>query len=275
MSSAGEAAWARSVLFVPGSRPDRFEKAATSGADLVIVDLEDAVSPTEKVRAREAAQQWLKAGGQGGVRVNGAGTEWHAGDVDALASLPGLRAVMVPRAEDPQALAAIHRTMGHPVQLVALVETAMGLTRVAELARCEGVVRLAFGHLDFAEDIGSDTGEVAMLYARSAIVVASRSAGLYGPIDGVTTALDDPARAGADARYASTLGFAGKLCVHPTQVATVNAAFSPDPAQIAWARRILAVSGGRGNAVRIDGHMVDAPLVRRAVAICARASHSR
>ena len=130
--------------------------------------------------------------------------------------------------------------------------------------------RLAFGHLDFAADIGSSIEDEAMLMARSCLVVASRAAGLPGPVDGPTTALDDPALSGADAARARGLGFAGKLCIHPRQVDAVNPAFTPDKGEIAWAHRIIDASVA-GGAVRLDGHMVDAPVILRARSILARA----
>jgi len=259
------------LLFVPADRPERYAKAAATAADLVIVDLEDAVPRENKPSARGAVAHWLAGGGSAAVRVNGARSPYHVQDVQALAGLPGLQAVVAPMADDPGAMAALHERLGPDVEIVALVETALGVIRAVELAGVSGVSRLAFGHLDFAADIASSVRDEAMLMARSSLVLASRAAGLPGPVDGVTTALDDPALAGADAARARSLGFAGKLCIHPTQVDIVNAAFSPSDEDIVWARRILEASAG-GGAVRVDGHMVDAPVVQRARAMLARAT---
>lgn len=261
---------ARSLLFVPGNRPARFAKAAATAADLVIVDLEDAVPQDKKAGARDAVRQWLCADGRSAVRVNGTRTVHYQQDVAALAGLPGLSTVVVPMAEDPGALAALHQKLGADVEIVALIETALGLVRAFELASTPGVSRLAFGHLDFAADIDSSTEDEAMLMARSSLVVASRAAGLPGPVDGVTTALDDPAVSGVDAARARRLGFAGKLCIHPSQVEAVNTAFSPTMEEVAWAHRIVEASTA-GGVVRVDGHMVDAPVILRAQAILARA----
>jgi citrate lyase subunit beta/citryl-CoA lyase len=261
---------ARTLLFVPGNRPDRFAKAAATAADLVIVDLEDAVPEEEKSTARAAVAQWLSEDGRAAVRVNATKSAHYEPDVSALAGLPGLQAVVVPMADDPVALSALHRRLGPDVEIVALIETALGVVRAVELASAPGVGRLAFGHLDFAADIDSSIGDEAMLMARSTLVVASRAAGLPGPVDGVTTALDDPAQSGADAVRARGLGFSGKLCIHPKQVDAVNAAFSPSPDEIAWAHRVTEASTARG-AVRVDGHMVDAPVILKAQAILARA----
>ena len=261
---------ARTLLFVPGDRPERFAKAAATAADLVIVDLEDAVPEENKAAARDAVVQWLSADGRAAVRVNGTKSVHYQQDVTALAGLPGLQAVVVPMADDPAALAVLHQRLGRHVEIVALIETALGVVRAVEIASTPGVNRLAFGHLDFAVDIGSSIEDEAMLMARSSLVVASRAAGLPGPVDGVTTALDDPAVAGADAIRARGLGFAGKLCIHPTQVDVINAAFSPSRAELAWAHRVIKVSTA-GGAVRLDGHMVDAPVILKARAILARA----
>ena len=261
---------ARSLLFVPGNRPERFTKAAASAADLVIVDLEDAVPEQDKQAARDAVAAWLSAGGRAAVRVNGTKSVYYQQDVAALAGLPGLAAIVVPMADDPAALTALHQQLGAGVQIVALIETAQGIVRAVELASAPGVSRLAFGHLDFAADIDSCIEDDAMLMARSFLVIASRAAGLPGPVDGVTTALDDPAVSGADAARARALGFAGKLCIHPSQVGAVNAAFSPKVDEIAWARRIIEASTA-GGVVRVDGHMVDAPVILKAQAILARA----
>ena len=265
---------ARSLLFVPGDRPDRYAKAAATAADLVIIDLEDAVPEEHKSLARDAAARWLAAGGSAAVRVNGTTSTHHDQDVQALSGLPGLQAVVAPMSEDPDALTALHERLGPDVEILALVETALGVLRAVQIATTPGVSRLAFGNLDFAADISASPNDEAMLLARSSLVLASRAAGLPGPVDGVTTALDNPALARADATRAHGLGFAGKLCIHPTQVDSVNAAFTPSDQDLTWARRILQALDG-GGAARVDGHMVDAPVAHRARAILARAGEGR
>lgn len=268
---------ARTLLFVPGTRPDRFAKAAASGADLVVVDLEDAVAQADKETARQAVADWLgdadgtmasdadgtSAHGRAAVRVNAIGTDHHDADLAALVGRPGLLAVVVPMAQDPTGLAALVRLLGQEVPVVALVETAIGLHRVHDLAAVPGVRRLAFGHLDLAADLGSDTADTSMLMARSTLVLASRVAGLPGPIDGTTTSLDDPEAAAGDARRARALGFTGKLCIHPSQVGPVNAAFRPSGDELAWAHRVLEAAQA-GGVARVDGQMVDAPVIVRA-----------
>lgn len=261
---------ARSWLFVPGHRGDRFAKAAASGADIVVCDLEDAVAADAKASARAEVTRWLDEGGAACVRLNVHGTPFYDADVSALSGVRGLRAVMLPKAEDARVLVELGDALGPDTPVVALVETALGLHRVHDLASVPCVARLAFGSLDFALDVGAEHAPTSMLFARSSLVVASRAAGMAAPIDGVTVALDDPSVAAADAGAAARLGFGGKLCIHPRQVSAVNAAFSPSEEDVRCARRILdgVTDDGAG---RLDGQMVDRPVVERARLILRRA----
>lgn len=270
---ASPVAGARSLLFVPATRPDRFAKAAASGADLVILDLEDAVPEVEKGTARQQVVEWLTTGGRAAVRVNPAGSPHHDADVTALAGAPGLVAAVLPMAASTEALARTHTELGPDVALIPQVETAAGLVRAVDLAAAPGVVRLAFGHLDFAVDIDAAPEPDTLAYARSGLVVASRAAGLPGPVDSVTTDLDDERAAHTDAVAARRLGFTGKLCIHPRQVAAVNAAMSPTETEVSWAERVLAAA--TTGVVRVDGQMVDAPVVARAERIVTRAGSTR
>lgn len=262
---------ARSLLFVPGDREERFAKAAASGADGVICDLEDAVSEDHKVQARHAVARWLGDGGVASVRVNAVNTPHFTRDLAALKWLPGLRGVVVPKADDPAALATVHQELGPEMAIIALIETALGVVRATEIASTPGVVRLAFGALDFAADVGCSDDDRALLPVRSTLVVVSRATNIASPVDGVTTDLDDDAAAGVDARAARRLGFSGKLCIHPRQIAAVNAAFSPTQDELAWARRILEQGAG-GGVVRVDSQMVDQPVITRARDILRRSA---
>ena len=254
---------ARSLLFVPGDRPDRFEKAAASGADAVICDLEDAVAPEHKTIARQNVAEWLSRGGMAYVRVNATDSPYFDADGAALANLPGLRGVVVPKATEPASLAALGTALGTAVRIVALIESALGLHRAYEIASTPGVARLAFGSIDFALDTGATEDDLSLLYARSALVVASRAANLSAPIDGVTTALDDVDLVGVDATKGRRLGFGGKLCVHPRQVPAVNEAFTPTDDEVRWARQIVNNTTDN-RASRVDGLMVDKPIADRA-----------
>lgn len=270
---ARSASW----LFVPGSRPERFDKAARAGADQVIVDLEDAVAPARKAAARDEVARWLSRGGAAWVRVNACRTPWHERDLSVLAGCAGLRGVMVPKAEDPAALGRIARELRPGTPIIALVETAVGVRDAAAVAACPAVSGLAFGSIDLALDIDAAETDEALLFARSAAVIAARAASLPAPIDGVTVETTDTALIRRDAARARSLGFGGKLCIHPAQVEPVNAAFSPDPADVEWARRVLAAASehGAGEAVEaafdLDGRMIDRPVIERARRIVARA----
>jgi citrate lyase subunit beta/citryl-CoA lyase len=261
---------ARSWLFVPGNRSDRFAKAAASGADIVVCDLEDAVPADAKASSRAEVARWLNESGVACVRINAHGTPFYDADVAALLGMPGLRAVMVPKAEDPRALAELNDALGPQTAVVALVETALGMHRAYDVATARGVARLAFGSIDFALDVGAEEAQTPMLFARSSLVVASRAAGIAAPVDGVTVALDAPALVEADAATAVSLGFGGKLCIHPRQVSAVNAAFRPSKEDVRRARRILdsVTDGGAG---RLDGKMVDRPVVERSRLVLHRA----
>ncbi|MBW8801395.1 MAG: CoA ester lyase [Streptomyces sp.] len=259
---------ARSFLFVPGDQPARFDKAVDSGADLVVIDLEDAVEGDRKDSARASAVEWLSRGGRACVRINDASSPLYGTDLDALAGAPGLIAVMLPKADSPKSSTAAAERAGVP--LIALIESAVGMVRVHDIARTPAVARLAFGHLDYALDLGAGAGWSAMLHARSSLVLASRAAALPGPVDGVTTALDDAETLDRDLRRARETGFTAKLLVHPKQVPVTHAAFRPDEEAVRWARRVVESATG-SSAVRVDGHMVDAPVLARARAILHRA----
>ncbi len=260
----------RSYLFVPADRPERISKALASGADAVIVDLEDAVAPSAKAAARDALSAWLDSPGAAPValRINAVGTPWHADDV-RLAAHPAVAALVVPKAEDAallQALAASHKP------LLPLVETAAGFDAVRHLAAVQGVQRLLFGSIDFQADLGIEGDDDALLFFRSQLVLVSRRAGLDSPVDGVTTAIDDNAAVVHDTARARRLGFGAKLCIHPRQVAAVNHGFTPSAAEIGWAQRVLAATAASASgALTVDGKMVDAPVLLRAQALLRRA----
>ena len=250
-------------LFVPAARPERFAKAAASGTDGVILDLEDAVSVADKDSAR-ASLRCDFTGLAVMVRINGVGTPWHEADLRAARELP-VAAVVLPKSEDPEAVATVVSVLeGCPV--IALIETARGLASARAIAALTGVERLAFGSIDFCADLGCAHSREALLPVRMEVVLASRLAGIAPPIDGVTVQLDDPATAYADAVHARELGMTGKLCIHPSQVGEVARAFAPTRAEIEWARRVLASGDG---AVLVDGQMVDEPVRLRARAILA------
>lgn len=259
------AAAPRSYLFVPGNRPERFDKALASGADAVIVDLEDAVPPALKDAARSAAGAWLSADRPVVLRINAIDTPWFADDL-ALCRHAGVAAVMLPKAERAQDVAAL----GDGLVAIPLIESAAGFANVRAIAGARNVRRLAFGAIDFQLDLGMRATFDDLLWFRSEIALASRLAAIGTPIDSPTVAFDDLADAAADAARARRLGFGAKLCIHPKQVDVVNGAFSPTEAEVAWARRVLEIAeASEGAAVALDGKMIDKPVILRARAILA------
>lgn len=256
-------------LFVPADRPDRFAKAFAAGADAAILDLEDAVPPDGKAGARAALLAARAAIAAAGcpvlVRVNATGTPWQAEDLAAVATLP-LAGIVLPKAESPDAVVAAARAAGRPV--LALIESARGVAAAREIG--DAACRLAFGSIDLAADLGCADARDALLAFRSELVLASRLAGRPAPLDGVTPAYRDPAPVEDDARYAAALGFAGKLLIHPAQIAPARAGFGPSASDVAWAGRVLAAARD-GRAVAVDGAMVDAPVRMRAEQILRRA----
>lgn len=265
-------ALARSLLFVPGNRPDRFAKAAASGAHAIAVDLEDAVSPDDKAAARGCVAAWLEQGGSGTVRINAADTPWHDADLTMLAQHPGT-ALMLPKADAGSTARAVAALSGHPI--IALVETVRGYMELRQLAAVPGVQRIAFGSIDFGVESGiSDVGD-AMTSVRTAIVLESHHAGLVPPIDGVSTGFNDEAAVHGDALRSRQLGFGGKLCIHPKQVPPVNGAFMPDEREVDWARRVLAaIEAAGGGATTVDGKMIDKPVADQARSILADAANN-
>ena len=266
---------AHSYLFVPADRADRFHKALASGAHIVIVDLEDAVAPESKDTAREALARWLRDTPDVPIhlRTNGTQTPWFQDDI-ALCRSPGVRGIVLPKADSSAQVAEVAR-LCHGKPLLPLIETAQGMAAVRGIAGTPGVQRLLFGSIDFQADLGIAGDDDALLAFRSELVLASRLGDLAAPVDGVTTALDDPDAITRDTARARRLGFGGKLCIHPKQVAAVNAGFAPSAPEVDWARRVVeAIRASQGAAVAVDGKMVDAPVVKRAEAILLSADHT-
>jgi citrate lyase subunit beta / citryl-CoA lyase len=264
----------RTYLFVPGDRPERFAKALASGADAVVLDLEDAVLPLHKALARDAIAQWLWRAtpadrAQAVVRINDAASPDFDADLRMLAGAPPA-AVMLPKAEAAAQVAAV-RAVLPAMPVLALVESARGVAGVDALAHAPGVARLVFGTLDFALDLGIAPEPAGLAHAASCIAIASRAAGLPAPVAGVTPELGDEPRLLADLAWARAFGFGAKLCIHPRQVAPIHAALRPTNAELDWAHRVLAAAEGAAGAVQVDGRMVDKPVLQRAQALLARA----
>jgi citrate lyase subunit beta / citryl-CoA lyase len=253
----------RTFLFVPGDRGDRFDKAWNSGADQVIVDLEDAVGPSQKDAARQSVAGWMRPERPVWVRINACNTAWHADDVE-LVTHPGLLGLMIPKAEHlPHAL--VKACLDHNKGLIPLLETAVGFKNLSELAETAAVERLAFGSIDFQVDTGIEGDDDALVFFRSQLVLASRLANIQPPLDGVTTDLTNPEVLRQDTLRAKRFGFGGKLCIHPRQVEPVNQVFLPNDEEVAWARAVIHAAGAGGAAViTVGGKMIDKPVMARA-----------
>lgn len=266
---AAAGAVARTFLFVPGTRPERFAKALAAGAHAVIIDLEDAVALADKETARAAVASALPLPEPVLVRINAAGTPWFDDDL-RLCRNAGVGGIVLPKAEDAAVVERLRAAVGPDVAIYPLIETAQGLWNALAIARASGVRRLLFGSIDFQVDLG--VGDDLLTHYRSQLVLVSRVAELPAPVDGVTTAIDDAAVLARDAARARSLGFGGKLCIHPKQVLLVNAAFRPGADEIAWAQRVVAAdAAARGAAVAVDGKMVDRPVLLKAQQILASA----
>jgi len=250
----------RTFLFVPANRPERYAKAEAAGADAAILDLEDAVPADAKNDAREALRTDF-SDRPVLLRVNADRTPWHHADIEYARSLP-FAGIILPKAEDATSVARFAGEVQKPV--IALIESARGLSNARQIAKTEGVVRLAFGSVDFCADLGSAHERDILLPARFELVLASRLAGIAAPIDGVTLEVNSAEAASSDAAHARALGMGGKLCIHPAQVEPVMSAFRPSEKEIAWAKTVLASGDG---AVSVDGVMVDEPVRIRARAI--------
>ena len=276
---AADAALVRSWLFCPATHPDRFEKAARSGADAVIVDLEDAVAPADKEVARAGALAWLATAGDDGVvrclRSNGLRTATGLRDLLALVDAGAAPDFLVlPKVESAAEIAIAAEVLAGPcatIRFLPLVETARGVGAAEAIAAVPRVAGLVLGGADLAADLGAELAWEPLLWSRSRLVQAA--AGAIAVVDVPHLALDDDAGLAHDADRVRRLGFTGKLAIHPRQVGAINAAWTPSDAEVERARRIVAATAGGGVAV-VDGKMVDAPVVRGAERTLARAAVS-
>jgi citrate lyase subunit beta/citryl-CoA lyase/(S)-citramalyl-CoA lyase len=259
----------RSLLFVPGARPDRFGKAEAAGADMVCVDLEDAVPQGGKDAARQAAVAWF-CGAPGPservVRINTLYSRAGLADLAALAdAAPMAGLVFLPKVQGPEELRiadAVLTEAGSGAGLMALIESLEGLARVEEIAKASPRLRLMmFGAADFAAELGTEIAHEPLLYARARIVLAAARAGI-GALDVPTIEFRNPDTVAAESRAARALGFTGKAALHPDNVAAVNAAFTPSDDEVARARAIVEAYEASPNGLAVvAGKIVDIPVV--------------
>lgn len=262
-----------SYLFVPGNRPDRFDKALAAGADVVIIDLEDAVAPQDKASARNAIATWcaskIDISARIVVRINDETSEWFDADL-ALLRTAGILGAMLPKAELVSQIARVTAVLAPAGYVIPIIESARGLLNVEAIAAAGGVHRLAFGTLDYALDLDLSGDVRGLIYPASRIALASKAAGLASPIAGVTADLSNEHALLADLALARACGFGAKLCIHPKQVAALHRALAPTADEVAWARRVIAAAQAGPGAVQVDGKMVDRPVLLKARAILER-----
>lgn len=276
MFSNPNLASARSFLFVPANRPERFAKALASGADAVILDLEDSVPLTAKVEARDAIRtNWAlleNAACAVLIRINSPETEWGQQDLRDLQSLSGLGGIMVPKCESSQILMTVAQTFVG-IALLPIIESAAGYLALSAISKTPQVSRLVVGHIDFLADTGmvcsDDQRELDSL--RFEVAMHSRNAKLAPPVDGVTVSVDDEHLIRVDTERSLRFGFGAKLCIHPKQVTVVHAALAPTVDQVCWAQRVVeAMETSQGSAVQLDGKMIDLPVVLQAQRVLSR-----
>lgn len=261
---------ARSFLFVPANRPERFAKALASGADAVILDLEDSVPLAGKAEARDTLRQaWpqlQQAACAVVIRINSPDTEWGQQDLSGLQGLSGLAGIMVPKCEGAHNLQRVAQAFAG-VPSLPIIESALGYLALREIAQAPQVGRLVVGHIDFLADTGMNVGEDQreLDSLRFEVAMCTRLGKLAPAVDGVTVSVDDEALIRADTERALRFGFGAKLCIHPRQVPVVHATLAPTPTQIEWAQRVLAaMQASNGSAAQLDGKMVDLPVVLQA-----------
>ena len=258
----------RSALFVPASRPERIPKAVASGADAVIIDLEDAVAPDAKSQARDALARHVDAHPQDRlwVRINDGTTPWFEDDLALCRSLPSVIGIILPKAQTPE---HVYSVSGAGKPLIPVIESAAGLQALDRIAAAHGVARLSFGILDLLVELGTrphtDAARLVLDQIRFRILIASRMHGLDDPLDCVHPDFTDLDALERSVALARDMGFGGTLCIHPAQVPVVHRVYQPLPDEIDWARRVVDHADSTGDyAFRLDGRMVDLPLIERA-----------
>lgn len=260
-------AYASTFLFVPGNRPERFAKALASGADAVIIDLEDAVAEEDKSQARAAIEKaWpsfsVEQRKRLVIRANAPGSRFYAEDL-ILAEALSIACLLIPKSESIDQINGAAEVLPNSA-IIPMIETARGLHQIESIANAQQVIRLALGNIDLQADLGMvcDAQETELQVARFQLVLASRLAEIAPPIDGVTMATEDVEQITGDTLRAKRLGFAAKLCIHPKQVLIVSRAFMPTEEELDWANQVIeADRASKGGVVKLNGRMVDRPVV--------------
>jgi citrate lyase subunit beta/citryl-CoA lyase len=273
----------RSLLFLPTSNTRAVEKARTLDADVVVLDLEDAVAPEAKVEARQAAVEAVRAGGfrkTVAIRVNALGTDWGEDDLAALVDLP-LDLIVAPKVEDPSIVDAYGARMPRGARLIAMIETPQAVMTLPSIAGAGApLAGLMLGVNDLAKALGTRASpdREPLKPWLAATVAAARAHGLFA-IDGVFNRLDDPDGLAVECAQGRLYGFDGKSLIHPNQIEAAHAAFSPSPEEITEAQAIVAAfaapeAEGRG-AIRVGGAMLERLHLDQARALLDRAAACR
>ena len=252
---------ARSWLLVNGAQYDRFAPAAHSRADIVVLDIEDAVAPKDKAAARDNVTRWLAEGNSDWVRVNGFGTQWWADDLELLSNT-SVGGIMLAMVESVDHVTETAKRLPN-VPIVALVETARGLERITEIAATKGTFRLAFGIGDFRRDTGFGDNPATLAYARSRFTIAAKAAHLPSAIDGPTIG-SSALRLSEATAVSAEFGMTGKICLTPDQCSTVNEGLSPSQDEVSWAKEFFAEYQRDGGEIRNGS---DLPRIARATKI--------
>lgn len=259
----------RSFLFVPATRMDRVEKALATQADAVIIDLEDAVALSAKDKARNELNKWLEQQthvDRVWIRLNPLQTDLGHQDLDVL-SHHAVAGWVLPKAENTTDVELLQQKKKPSSQIALLIESAVGIANARDLAKQTGVSRLMFGTIDFQLDVNMkcDELETQLNAFRLELTLASRLAGIYSPVDGVTVSTSDEQLLQNSVKQAQQHGFNAKLCIHPNQVSIVNAGFMPSCEEYDWAKRVIeGEQAHQGAAFAIDGKMVDKPVIELA-----------
>ena len=255
-------------LFVPATRIDRVAKAFASGADAVIVDLEDAVADVDKIQARTSIKNYYDSKDYQPiwVRINQAGSTDFEEDLKMCQQMPNLAGLILPKAEQAAGIEQLYHATGLPV--IALIETALGLYQVDRLAKATGLLAFSYGFLDLCNDlqvqVGTAAADMIANQIRYQLLLTSKVNNLLAPIDTVYTDFNDNEGLGQRVQLWSQMGMSGMLCIHPKQVAVVQKSLQPTDAEIDFAKRVVEEYEQSGQAVfKIDGNMVDAPVIER------------
>lgn len=255
-------------LFVPATNIERVKKAFASGADAVIVDLEDAVGQADKAKARDALQQYYDSSDYQPVwvRINQARSTDYTKDIKLCEKIPNLAGILLPKAEQASDIDYVHHLTGLPI--IALIESAAGLYALDDMARALGLLAFSYGFLDLCNDIGVQVGtaaaDIIANQIRYQLLISSKVHQLSAPIDTVYPEFNDSKGLSQRVKLWSQMGMSGMLCIHPKQVATVKESLQPSGADIEFAKRVIAEYERTGQAVfKVEGQMIDAPVIER------------